>query len=135
MDTKLQTRILRKSEIRPSGCREWVGSVGGSGYGNINVSGKTTTASRAAYIAFVGPVPEGCEVDHLCRNRLCVNPDHLEAVTHAENCLRQPSMKARVESVHCVHGHVIDGVRTRDGGGRYCKTCVKLNKRRQRSKT
>lgn len=77
-------------------CWEWTaGTTGASGYGVFRANGKATTAHRWAYEQLVGAVPEGLDLDHLCRNRLCVNPAHLEPVTHRENCLRGEAPAAR----------------------------------------
>ena len=72
--------------VRESGCWEWTGAVSSAGYGRL---GASDYAHRASHEEFVGPIPDGHEVDHLCRNRICINPAHLEAVTKRENLLRQ----------------------------------------------
>lgn len=67
----------------------WIGGMS-SGYGIMNYKGTQYPCHRAAWLLFKGPIPEGLEVDHLCRMRICCNPDHLEPVTHAENMRRKP---------------------------------------------
>lgn len=69
-------------------CWEWMLSTTGNGYGVFSVSGKNALAHRWSYENLVEPVPDGLVIDHLCRNRLCVNPDHMEPVTNAENVRR-----------------------------------------------
>ena len=79
-------------------------------------------AHRFAYELLVGPIPDDLELDHLCRNTCCVNPEHLEAVTHLEN-MRRRHLR---EATHCAQGHPYDEENTgwRDGGKhRYCKAC------------
>ena len=83
----LQNRL--NSKIDKSGdCWLWTGSVNSRGYGGIIIDGKYFRAHRIMYEMFKGKIPKGLEVDHLCEVRTCVNPEHLEAVTHSENMKR-----------------------------------------------
>lgn len=102
---------------------EWTGVVNNKGYGVVRVGDTTTTAHRATWFVAYGPIPEGMQVDHLCRNRLCINPDHLELVTGAENYGRSP----RVQVTHCPAGHPYAGDNLRlyvDRYGRTHRQCV-----------
>jgi hypothetical protein len=86
------TALLDRTQPAPSGCWLWTGTHNGNGYGQIAIrlGGVVTTvgAHRAMYAHLVGPIGDGLEIDHLCRVRDCVNPDHLEAVTREENMRR-----------------------------------------------
>src|ERR1700679_1899008 len=74
--------------VAECGCMIWMGSLDTHGYGHMTIDGKTRLSHIVSYETFVGPVPEGMELDHLCRVRCCINPRHLEAVTHDENIRR-----------------------------------------------
>ncbi len=90
--------------VQPTGfCWEWVGSLNPGGYGNIKIGGKTISAHRWVYETLVGPIPEGLDLDHLCRVRHCVNPDHLEPVTRAENLRR--GVQGFAMRRQCTNGH------------------------------
>lgn len=91
--------------IQEDGCWGWTGSPNGNGYGHARVDGKTYVAHRYVYQSTVGPIPEGLQLDHLCRNRMCVNPSHLEPVTHRENVLRgQGHAAINARKTHCSCG-------------------------------
>lgn len=114
------------------GCWYWLGGLHCEGYGRITVYGKRTYAHRFAYELLVGKIPEGLEIDHLCRNRACVNPTHLEPVTCEENVLRGVSPSAvHRRQTHCVHGHPFDVENTgyMPDGRRRCRTCDRVRAR------
>lgn len=109
-----------------SGCWLWVGARGPKGYGNLWVLGKLVGAYRFFYEQFKGPVPEGLELDHLCRTPPCVNPAHLEPVTSRTNTLRGKSPSAiHATQTHCLRGHAFDAANTRltRRGTRDCRAC------------
>lgn len=119
---RFTTKILVDSD---TGCWVWTGAVTGSmGYGSFYMNGRKEVAHRAAYMLYVGPIPDGFDLDHLCRNPLCANPEHVEPVTQAENNRRQGEAVT-----HCPAGHPYDEKNTyhkpRKGGGfgRYCRRC------------
>lgn len=119
-------RFWAKVAIDPSGCLVWTASVRSGGYGQFAHGGRQVQAHRFAYTALVGPIPAGLVIDHLCRNRACVAPDHLEPVTNRENLLRGegPSAVAAAKT-HCLNGHLFDEANTwRDSKGkRCCRAC------------
>lgn len=122
------------------GCWEWGGYLNGNGYGEFNHGrrGHTRLAHRLVFEALVGPVPDGMDLDHLCRNRRCVNPAHLEPVTRQENLLRGETIPARHAALmRCRHGHPFDQDNTYwrpDGKGRDCRACRRhADARRSRS--
>jgi hypothetical protein len=114
-ETRDELREILTKKVIPvteSGCWIWGGTIAQHGYGIVNGYGFGTTdpkrqyAHRVFYILYKGPVPEGMEIDHLCRVRCCVNPDHLEAVTPKVNRLRGESFAAKhARKTHCPYGH------------------------------
>ncbi len=111
-------------------CWEWLASSQPHGYGQFAPGGRAggmTTAHRVAYELTFGPIPEGLSIDHLCRNRGCVNPAHLEAVSQRVNVLRGESpAAAHAQQTHCVNGHEFDLLNTYiSGGARVCRACKK----------
>lgn len=106
----------------PNECWPWTGVIGRDGYGKF----RGTSAQREVYQALVGLIPDGLELDHLCRNRSCVNPAHLEPVTHRENGARSPLWGGTINSAktHCKRGHPFDAANTyRVRGRRSCRAC------------
>lgn len=125
---RINERIDRSGE-----CWLWTGYLSADGYGAISVGGKPTGAHRAAYETYTGPIPEGMEIDHLCRVRHCVNPAHLEAVTHKVNMQRRDYTPVPKE--RCKNGHPFDEANTRvSNGKRVCRACRREISRRHREK-
>lgn len=83
--------------LKTDTCWIWIASKSEDGYGYFRVGKKTERAHKFAFVMHKGAVPVGLEIDHLCRNRSCVNPNHLEAVTHKENCKRAGIMRRMSE--------------------------------------
>jgi len=105
-------------------CWQWVGRKHSKGYGRVTVDDKQITAHKAVWLITVGPIQEGYVLDHLCRNRICVNPNHLEPVTVRENTLRGIGPTAdNAKKVRCPNGHEYDVVDT--NGQRRCMRCWK----------
>lgn len=132
----LPQRIEDRIEmVTESGCWIWTGTYTGTGYGQTRLNGKRCRAHRAVYSLLVGPIPEGLNLDHLCRVRKCVNPYHLEVVTQSVNVQRGEGIAGRNQrKTHCKNGHEFTVSNTmKNGNGRRCKTCTSLweaNKRR-----
>lgn len=107
-------------------CWLWTATVNANGYGQAWFESRLQLAHRVAYQLVVGPIPDGLSLDHLCRTPGCVNPAHLEPVTHRENCLRGVSPAARqAQQTHCKRGHEFDDENTYvdPSGGRRCRQC------------
>jgi hypothetical protein len=118
--------IVANTELTKGGCWEWTGRITPQGYGTISLAGKSHRAHRLSYEALVGPIPDGLGLDHLCRNRPCVNPDHLEPVTQSVNTKRGFGIGTKHSMVtHCPKGHEYDEFNTyeRPDGGRGCHKC------------
>jgi len=128
------------AKVRFTGaCWEWTGSTTPGGYGHIGAGGhdgQTLLAHRVAYQLLVGPISTGLTLDHLCRNRRCVNPDHLEPVTGRENTTRgrvpggalyEKGMHYRSRWTHCPRGHEFTEANTSlKGGRRRCRECARI---------
>ena len=113
---------------RTYGCWVWVGKRDRGGYGVLHVNGSTRMAHLVVFEAEVGPIADGLDGDHICRNRACCNPEHLELVTRRENLLRR-SWRYRVRTMTaCKAGHdlKLHGIVT-PGGGRVCRACVRAS--------
>lgn len=118
-----------------TGCWLWMGPVAHNGYGVVSPNKPYLSAHRAAYELFVGPIPDGLTIDHLCRVKCCANPAHMEPVTRGENTKRAVPFSDHGEfnrtKAHCKQGHPFDEqntiTRTRKSGGRICKTCLRAS--------
>lgn len=126
----LPERIQRKIVVDPGTACWWcTGTPTPYGYARFYVDGIASAyAHRVVYELLVGRVPRGLVLDHLCRNKLCVNPSHLEAVTQGENVRRGD---ATIRRTHCHRGHeyTTENVKALPDGGRRCRECVRIDGR------
>lgn len=136
----LPARFIAKIEVDQRGCWRWT-STKSSGYARFTVgthaNHKLVLAHRYAYEALVGPIPDGLQLDHLCRVTDCVNPAHLEPVTARENTMRGETITAaHAAQVECVNGHEFTPSNTywRPTGGRACRECGRIRWREWNAK-
>lgn len=124
-------RFWAKAVTNPeTGCMEWSGYRNDKGYGVVRVVPSIQLAHRVAWTIANGIIPAGLSLDHLCRNRSCINPAHLEPVTHAENIRRSPYPTSQTNKLktHCQHGHEFTPDNTAMYGrppARACRTCMR----------
>jgi hypothetical protein len=122
-----EQRLRAKCGANENGCWIWSRAFNGAGYpSTMWLNGKVVLAHRASYLIFKGPIPDGLEIDHLCRDKRCVNPEHLEAVTRQTNLLRGTGFAARhARQTHCKRGHEFTDANTYISarGERVCRTC------------
>jgi len=140
MPKVLRAQIQRFSEkTRVVGdCIEWTGTIDKYGYGQFRPTGGSNMgAHRWSYEYHVGPIPEGLQIDHVCRNRKCVNPEHLEPVTARENLFRSPIAPAALNAAktHCLRNHPLSGENLYlhpNSGRRGCRECRRMNDRQRK---
>jgi hypothetical protein len=127
-------RFLNKV-CKTENCWLWTGAIHTNGYGVIGVGSRTDNtrrteyAHRLSYMFYVAPIAEGMEIDHVCRNRVCVNPDHLRVVTHKDNIVYRYDDK-------CAKGHPFTEDNTyyrKDNGYRQCRACRRFRKQNGKS--
>lgn len=125
------TRLMAKVSIQDNGCWLWTGSQDGKGYGQFRPGGiaPLVGAHRVSYELFVGPIPEGLELDHLCFIHLCVNPVHLEPKTGEAN---RNAYRAAHPLTHCARGHERTSESTYANGR--CRQCQAVNTKNWRSR-
>lgn len=123
-----------------SGCWVWLGTLNPGGYGSVGYKGKTWGAHRVSYLLARGELPERQDLDHLCRVRSCINPDHLEPVTRCENLRRGKGGRnlaaAALAKTHCPNGHPYSGTNLyiSPRGNRDCVACQRQRVRDWRAR-
>jgi len=134
-DTRIDERFWKKIAATEKGCWEFTGSKS-NGYGRVQRNGVKMPSHQFTWLKLVGPIPDGLEMDHLCRNPPCCNPEHLEPVTHRENVLRGESPMAKnARKTRCMKGHeLVEGnLVKRQLPARVCLTCYAAAPRFTRS--
>lgn len=129
LNGKLPEFLARRVEPHDRGhgspCLEWIGALH-VGYAWVSHEGKPQLGHRLSYEYAVGPIPAGLVIDHLCRNRKCINPDHLDPVTQAVNVRRAHPNYSTDDMSVCPHGHPLtEGWYYTQGTSRVCVRCIR----------
>lgn len=134
-DAEAKRRLISLVVQTPTGCWDWQGNADTKGYALFSYRGKCRRAIRVSFQLFIGPIPDGLQLDHLCRNHACVNPNHVEPVTSRENLMRGKTRAAEnAAKTHCLRGHPLSGdnlyLRKRVSGDvirfeRFCRQCMR----------
>lgn len=144
-DVWMLARFFSKVDVKSKNlCWNWLGARAKNGYGNFGLNNKSALSHRVSFTIFKGEIPEGLWIDHKCRNRKCVNPNHLRAVTPQVNAMENSDASSRylAERTHCNHGHEftheniymkIDKVSSKRY--RMCKKCDQISKTKRKLKT
>lgn len=120
--------MLKNIAVDPGGCWRWTGHVHTTGYGRTSIGKRLLYTHRVAYELWHSAIPTGLQIDHLCRNRLCCNPAHLEPVTNIINARRGE----RATKTRCVHGHEYTATGVYYGHGRRrCRACQLARQKRR----
>jgi len=130
--TSLEQFMDKVAPDPASGCWLWLGAIRTKGYGAVFINHKNRAAHRVAYELLRGPIPAGKQVDHLCRVRSRVNPEHMEIVDNRTNVLRGIGVTAtNARKSHCKRGHALDEANTAIGadGSRRCRICLRARNR------
>ncbi len=118
-----------------SGCILWTGYKEKAGYGNIYYHGKVHKAHRLAYELFKKSIPNNLEIDHICRNKICVNPLHLRAVSHSTNMFNSKQSDLKLTKTHCKFGHDLNISGYYDKHSKFrCSGCNKRNNEKRKQK-
>jgi hypothetical protein len=127
-------RLLGRVVQQSNDCWEWQGARTGSGYGAQQFRGRLELTHRISYLLHVGPIPDDLVIDHVCRNTICCNPEHLDAVTQGENVRRQPRVSERTQ---CPQGHDLAGLNAyvTPRGFVRCRACRAVASERWLTKT
>ncbi len=145
LDVRLWSKVDKNGPVMPkmtTCCWQWTGAIRKQGYGQIGEGGAASDGARnllvhrVVYMRLVGPIPEGLELDHLCRNKRCCRPEHLEAVTRRTNTLRGESPAAKANRRNrCANGHeyTIENTYMAKGIHRHCRTCMRVVQKRLRA--
>lgn len=133
MPANTKEKLLARVDVSGD-CWLWKGPTCKGGYGKTTLNYKTRSTHRVLYEMLVGPIPKGLHLDHLCRNRLCVNPKHLEPVTARENTRRSTNPITKLMNRNCcAHGHLYTKENTKirkTNGARVCLICAKASRKR-----